>query len=126
MNLLNIKLIKELKAIFDAKETKEDKLSAAEEEVAAKMDAILERARVEDGWDITDVASKVDVGVRNILDDHGIDDATKEKAMDHLNIKLIKELEEISDAKETIEDRLSAAEEEVAAKMDAILERARV
>merc|ERR1712019_45784 len=76
-----------------------DGIFAAEEEVAAKMDEILERARVEDGWDIEDVVSKVDVGVSKILDAHDVDDATKEEALDHLENKLKKVLEEISDAK---------------------------
>ena len=55
-----------------------DGIFAAEEEVAAKMDEILERARVEDGWDIEDVVSKVDVGVSKILDanDQSMDEIT--------------------------------------------------
>merc|ERR1711983_198138 len=54
----------------------------------------------DDGWEIEDVLSKVNVGVSKILDDHAIGDATKEKAMDHLNNKLSTMLEEISAEKE--------------------------
>merc|ERR1711983_279491 len=71
-------------------------MMAAETEVAAHMDAVIERAKATDGWDINDVVSKVDVGVNKILDAHGIDGALKEEAMDHLDIKLSNMLEEIS------------------------------
>merc|ERR1711983_228140 len=82
---------KEMKPANDA-----SAMMAAETEVAAHMDAVIERAKATDGWDINDVVSKVDVGVNKILDAHGIDGAMKEQAMDHLDAKLSNMLEEIS------------------------------
>merc|ERR1719232_1894239 len=75
-------------------------LQAAETEVAAHMDAVIKRAKDADGWEVDDVLRKVNVGVSKILDDHAIGDATKEKAMDHLDNKLSTMLEEISAEKE--------------------------
>merc|ERR1711971_792986 len=114
---------------------------AAENEVAAHMEEVIERAKNTDGWDIEDVLRKVDVGVSKILDDHAIGDAAKENAMDHLNNKLSMMLEEISANKEfepademelaeeinPVEDfeAFQAAETEVAANMDAVIKRAK-
>lgn len=53
-----------------------------------------------DGWDIRDVVSQVDVGVSEILDEHGIEIDTKEKAIDHLDTNLSKIMEEIYAEKE--------------------------
>merc|ERR1711902_242375 len=89
---------KEMEPANDAKA-----LMAAETEVAAHMDAVIERAKATDGWDINDVVSKVDVGVNKILDAHGIDGAMKEQAMDHLDAKLSNMLEEISVEKISVE-----------------------
>merc|ERR1712238_275192 len=75
-------------------------MNAAESEVAAHMDAVIERAKTTEGWNIRDVVSKVGVGVNEILDEHGIEGAKKEQAMDHLDNKLSKMLEEISEEKE--------------------------
>merc|ERR1719232_2028091 len=75
-------------------------MQAAETEVAAHMEKVIERAKNTDGWDIDDVLRKVDVGVSKILDDHAIGDAAKGNAMDHLNNKLSMMLEEISADKE--------------------------
>ena len=61
---------------------------------------VVKRAKPADGWDIRDVASQVDVGVSEILDEHGIDGDTKEKAIDHLDTKLSKIMEEIYAEKE--------------------------
>merc|ERR1719491_1924245 len=90
------------------------------------MDAVIERAKTTEGWNIRDVVSKVGVGVNEILDEHGIEGATKEQAMDHLDNKLSKMLEEISEEKELnviqneelIEEEMS----EVAAEINAVLE----
>merc|ERR1711971_1176959 len=123
---------------------------AAETEVAAHMDAVIKRAKAVDGWDIDDVLRKVDVGVSKILDDHAIGDDAKENAMDHLNDKLSKVLEEISAEKESklVEDAeaitmleemsaveeldfaedaeaMKAAENEVASHMEEVIERAK-
>merc|ERR1740139_1865876 len=130
-------------------------MNAAESEVAAHMDAVIERAKATEGWDIRDVVSKVGVGVNEILDEHGIEGAKKEQAMDHLDNKLSKMLEEfleekelnIIDKDELIEEEMEeemeaknnaeamiaeaedkemfAAESEVAAHMDAVIERAK-
>merc|ERR1712238_73156 len=126
-------------------------MNAAESEVAAHMDAVIERAKATEGWDIRDVVSKVGVGVNEILDEHGIEGDKKEQALDHLDNKLSKVLEEISEEKdlnvirneELIEEELEAknnaeamiaeaedkemfaAESEVAAHMDAVTERAK-
>merc|ERR1712238_628897 len=75
-------------------------MNAAESEVAAHMDAVIERAKATEGWVISDVVQKVGVGVNEILDEHGIEGAKKEQAMDHLDNKLFKMLEEISEEKE--------------------------
>merc|ERR1719148_277259 len=124
----------------------EEAMNAAESEVAAHMDAVIERAKATEGWDIMDVVSKVGVGVNEILDEHGIEGAKKEQAMDHLDNKLSKMLELISEEKELnvikneelieeeimdhLDNKLSmlemkAAESEVAAHMDAVIERAK-
>ena len=74
------------------------------------------------------------IGRDQIGDAHDVDDATKEEALDHLENKLKKVLEEISDAKVPQveehapvinEDELSTSEEEIAAIMDKVLARAR-
>merc|ERR1712194_636257 len=117
-------------------------MNAAESEVAAHMDAVIERAKTTEGWNIRDVVRKVGVGVNEILDEHGIEGAEKEQAMDHLDNKLSKMLEEISEEKELnvikneelieeeimdhLDNKLSmlemnAAESEVAAHMDAVI-----
>merc|ERR1719491_389963 len=75
-------------------------MKAAESEVAAHMDAVIERAKATEGWVISDVVRNVGVGVNEILDEHGIEGAKKEQAMDHLDNKLFKMLEEISEEKE--------------------------
>merc|ERR1712161_154387 len=91
-------------------------MNAAESEVAAHMD----------------VVSKVGVGVNEILDEHGIEGAKKEQAMDHLDNKLSKMLEEISEEKELNEVKATegwdvtdevAMENQVAAEIDAVMER---
>merc|ERR1719148_640735 len=102
-------------------------MKAAESEVAAHMDAVIERAKATEGWDIRDVVSKVGVGVNEILDEHGIEGAKKEQAMDHLENKLFKMLEEISEEKELNvikNEELPEEEEEseIAAEIDAVLE----
>merc|ERR1711983_546598 len=89
----------------------QEELEQAEIEVVAHMDAVINRAKAVDGWDVDDVLRKVNVGVSKILDDHAISGATKEKAMDHLNIKLITMLEEISAAKEMPEVDFEEPEE---------------
>merc|ERR1719148_61783 len=110
-------------------------MKAAESEVAAHMDAVIERAKATEGWNIRDVVSKVGVGVNEILDEHGIEGAKKEQAMDHLDNKLSKMLEEISEEKELnvirneelieeeLEEELFAVEHQVAAEIDAVMER---
>merc|ERR1719148_114322 len=110
-------------------------MKAAESEVAAHMDAVIERAKATEGWNIRDVVSKVGVGVNEILDEHGIEGAKKEQAMDHLDNKLSKMLEEISEEKELnviqneepieeeLKEELFAMENQVAAKIDAVMER---
>merc|ERR1712238_269718 len=109
-------------------------MNAAESEVAAHMDAVIERAKATEGWDIRYVVSKVGVGVNEILDEHGIEGAKKEQAMDHLDNKLSKMLEEISEEKELNvirneelpeeeESELFAVEHQVAAEIDAVMER---
>merc|ERR1719438_471110 len=122
--LEEISVEKEMEPANDAKT-----MMAAETEVAAHMDAVIERAKATDGWDINDVVSKVDVGVNKILDAHGIDGVMKEKAIDHLDNKLSEVLEEISLAKESEQEvsteAMDAAESEVAAHMDAVIERAK-
>jgi len=110
-------------------------LSAAEREVAAHMDAVIERAKNSEGWDVEDVVSKIDVRVGKILDTHGVDGAEKEMAIEHLDNKLSTMLEEISVAKEfePVEDAeegkgaqaMMAAEDEVAAHMQRVIERAK-
>merc|ERR1712238_245453 len=102
-------------------------MNAAESEVAAHMDAVIERAKTTEGWNIRDVVSKVGVGVNEILDEHGIEGAKKEQAMDHLDNKLSKMLEEISEEKELNvikNEELPEEEEEseIAAEIDAVLE----
>merc|ERR1712238_237285 len=90
------------------------------------MDAVIERAKATEGWDIRDVVSKVGVGVNEILDEHGIEGAKKEQAMDHLDNKLSKMLEEISEEKELNvirnEELPEEEESEIAAEIDAVLE----
>merc|ERR1711957_230013 len=109
-------------------------MNAAESEVAAHMDAVIERAKATEGWDIRDVVSKVGVGVNEILDEHGIEGAKKDQAMDYLDNKLSKMLEEISEEKELNvirneelieekEEELFAVEHQVAAEIDAVMER---
>jgi len=73
----------------------EEELFAMEDQVAAEIDAVMERVKATEGWDVTDEVSKVDVVVNGILDAHGVEGADKEHVMDHLNNKLSKELEEI-------------------------------
>merc|ERR1712238_602601 len=102
-------------------------MNAAESEVAAHMDAVIERVKTTEGWNIRDVVSKVGVGVSEILDEHGIEGAKKEQAMDHLDNKLSKMLEEISEEKELNvikNEELPEEEEEseIAAEIDAVLE----
>merc|ERR1712238_249969 len=101
-------------------------MNAAESEVAAHMDAVIERAKATEGWDIRYVVSKVGVGVNEILDEHGIEGAKKEQAMDHLDNKLSKMLEEISEEKELNvirnEELPEEEESEIAAEIDAVLE----
>merc|ERR1712238_329690 len=102
-------------------------MKASESEVAAHMDAVIERAKATEGWVISDVVQKVGVGVNEILDEHGIEGAKKEQAMDHLENKLFKMLEEISEEKELNvikNEELPEEEEEseIAAEIDAVLE----
>merc|ERR1712238_193050 len=78
----------------------EEELFAVEHQVAAEIDAVMERVKATEGWDVTDEVSKVDVVVNGILDEHGIEGAEKEHVMDHLDNKLFKMLEEISEEKE--------------------------
>jgi len=100
-------------------------LQAAETEVSAHMEAVIERAKDVDGWDIDDVLRKVNASVGKILDDHEIVDATKEKAMNHFNDRLSTMLEEISADKEfklvVDSEAMKAAEVEVAAHMDGVI-----
>merc|ERR1719438_201518 len=114
---------KEMKAEKDA-----EAMKAAETEVAAHMDAVIERAKTSDGWDINDVVNKVNVRVSEVLDAHGIDDEAKEKSMEHLDNKLSKMLNLISAAKEMKEvqdhEALKAAETEAAAQMERVIEHA--
>ena len=74
------------------------------------------------------------IGRDQIGDAHDVDDATKEEALDHLENKLKKVLQSISDAKVPQveehapvinEDELSTSEEEIAAIMDKVLARTR-
>merc|ERR1719245_1476190 len=97
--LEEISVEKEMEPANDAKA-----MMAAETEVAAHMDGVIERAKATDGWDINDVVSKVDMGVNKILDAHGIDGVMKEQAMDHLDTKLSNMLEEISAEKISAEE----------------------
>merc|ERR1719297_702216 len=112
-------------------------LQAAETEVAAHMERVIERATNTGGWDIEDVVSSVNGHVSQVLDTHGIEGAAKEKSMEHLDNKLSMMLEEISVAKEfepaedaeamePAEDAeaMKAAENEVAAHMERVIERA--
>jgi len=123
-------------------------MNAAESEVAVHIDEVIKRAKAVDGWDIIDVVSNVDVGVSEILDEHGIGGAMKEQAMDHLENKLFKVLEEISEEKELnvieneelIEEKLeeemkgveavdrdmSAAESEIATVIEEVLEQLKI
>jgi len=66
---------------------------AAESEVAAEIDALMERVEASEEWDITDEVSKIDVVVTGILEAHGIVSVEKVQALDHLNNKLFKILE---------------------------------
>merc|ERR1712025_1403454 len=110
-------------------------MKAAENEVAAHMERVIERAKNTDGWDIEDVVSSVNGHVSQVLDTHGIEGAAKEKSIEHLDNKLSMMLEEISAAKEfdPVEEMkpaedfeaLQAAETEVAAHMDAVIKRAK-
>merc|ERR1711971_1025704 len=116
-------------------------MKAAENEVASHMEEVIERAKSTDGWDIEDVVSNVNGHVSKVLDSHGIEGATKEKSMEHLDKKLTSMLEEISVAKEfepveemepaeeinPVDDfeAFQAAETEVAAHMDAVIKRAK-
>jgi len=99
-------------------------MNAAESEVAAHMDAVIERAKTTEGWNIRDVVSKVGVGVNEILDEHGIEGAKKEQAMDHLDNKLSKMLEEISEEKQLNEVKATEGwVDQVRAEIDAEMER---
>merc|ERR1719469_1434554 len=111
MDHLDNKLSKILEEISEEKELnvikneelieeKEEELFAVEHQVAAEIDAVMERVKVTEGWDVTDEVSKVNVVVNGILDAHGIEGAEKEHVMDHLDNKLSKMLEEISEEKE--------------------------
>merc|ERR1719297_281463 len=136
MTLEEISAVKEMEPVEDA-----EALKAAEKEVAAHMERVIERAKNTDGWDIEDVVSSVNGHVSQVLDTHGIEGAVKEKSMEHLDNKLSMMLEEISAAKEfdpveemepaeemkPVEDfeALQAAETEVAAHMDAVIKRAK-
>merc|ERR1711983_614869 len=123
MMLEQISMEKEMKA---AKDT--EAMKAAETEVAAHMDAVIEQAKTSDGWDINDVVKKVNVHVSKVLDAHGIDDVAKEKSMEHLDNKLSKMLNLISAEKEMKEaqdhEAMKAAETEVAAHMKQVIEHA--
>merc|ERR1711983_521721 len=123
MMLEQISMEKEMKA---AKDT--EAMKAAETEVAAHMDAVIEQAKTSDGWDINDVVNNVNVHVSKVLDAHGIDDAVKEKSMEHLDNKLSKMLNLISAEKEMKEaqdhEAMKAAETEVAAHMKQVIEHA--
>merc|ERR1712238_340025 len=106
----------------------EESADSEEEEPEEVMyaDAVIERAKTTEGWDIRDVVSKVGAGVNEILDEHGIEGAKKEQAMDHLDNKLSKMLEEISEEKELNviknEELPEEEESEIAAEIDAVLE----
>merc|ERR1740139_2020434 len=113
----------------------EEELFAVEHQVAAEIDAVMERVKATEGWDVTDEVSKVDVVVNGILDAHGIEGREKEQVMDHLDNKLFKMLEEVSEEKELnvikneelieeeLEEELFAVEHQVAAEIDAVMER---
>merc|ERR1712115_159231 len=93
MDRFNKNLQELLTQIKSQKEVQEEEVSvdplrAAEVEVAAHVNEVVERAKATDGWDINDVVSKVSVGVSKILDAHDVDDVTKENAMDHFDKKL--------------------------------------
>merc|ERR1719445_2063572 len=112
-------------------------MKEAENEVAAHMEQVIERAKNTDGWEVEDVVSSVNGHVSKVLDTHGIEGAAKEKSMEHLDNKLSTMLEEISVAKEfePAEDTeamegkraqaMKAAENEVAAHMERVIERAK-
>merc|ERR1719438_356864 len=105
MDRFNKNLQELLTQIKSQKEVQEEEVSvdplrAAEVEVAAHVNEVVERAKATDGWDINDVVSKVSVGVSKILDAHDVDDVMKEAALDHFDQKLTKVLAQISLEKE--------------------------
>merc|ERR1711983_204779 len=133
MEHLDNKLSKMLNLISAAKEMKEEQdheaMNAAETEVAAQMERVIEHAESTDGWDINDVVNNVNGHVSKILDAHGIDDAAKLESMDHLDTKLVDTLEDISVEKEMKAakdaEAMKAAETEVAAIMEEVIEDAK-
>merc|ERR1719445_2370705 len=122
MMLDEISVAKEYEPAEDA-EAMEGKraqaMKAAENEVAAHMERVIERAKNTDGWDIEDVVSSVNGHVSQVLDTHGIEGAAKEKSIEHLDNKLSMMLDEISVAKEfdPVEEMLPAEEMEPAEEM---------